>query len=375
MKRLFLAMMFSLMVVSLSLAAQHDYVLENNPGVTFRADLNSVLSAIVSNNSGATAPAVLFPNMWWYDTSTSLLKRRNNANDAWITLGLEAADTDGTLSANSDSKIATQKATKTYADTKAEKGANSSITSLSGLTTALSRPQGGLGTTSGTAYGVIANGTTSTGATQSIDPGTSGQVLTSNGPSALPSFQAVSVGLGGMQVFTSSGTFTKPAGVTKVLVELVGGGGGGYNLGGKGGGGGGGYAKKLCTITGNVTITVGTGGATGAPGSAGGTTSFGSDFSATGGGAGGNGSGGAGGSGSGGDLNFAGGAGGSTGTAPYNGLAGNGFAPGGGSSSSGTVGGYGVFGIGGALGAQGAGYGSGGGTDSAGKDGIAIVYY
>jgi len=98
--------------------AQHDYIIENAPGAALRADLNSVLQAIITNNSGATEPVTKYPNMWWYDTSAGLLKRRNNANDAWITVGLEAADTDGTLAANSDSKIATQKATKTYADTK-----------------------------------------------------------------------------------------------------------------------------------------------------------------------------------------------------------------------------------------------------------------
>ena len=56
-------------------------------------------------------------------------------------------DTDGTLAANSDTKYPSQKAVKTYADTKASKGANSDITSLSGLTTPLSRAQGGLAST------------------------------------------------------------------------------------------------------------------------------------------------------------------------------------------------------------------------------------
>ena len=50
---------------------------------------------------------------------------------------------------------------------------------------------GGTGDTSFTAYAVICGGTTSTGALQSIaSVGTSGQVLTSNGASALPTFQA-----------------------------------------------------------------------------------------------------------------------------------------------------------------------------------------
>ena len=49
---------------------------------------------------------------------------------------------------------------------------------------------GGTGATSATAYAVQCGGTTSTGAYQSVAVGTAGQVLTSNGASALPTFQA-----------------------------------------------------------------------------------------------------------------------------------------------------------------------------------------
>lgn len=108
-------------------AAQHDYVIDNAPGAAVRADINSSLQAIVTNNSGATEPATTYPNMWWYDTSTSLLKRRNNADDAWITVGLEAASKDGTFAANSDSLVPTQKAAKTYADTKISKSTAAEI--------------------------------------------------------------------------------------------------------------------------------------------------------------------------------------------------------------------------------------------------------
>jgi hypothetical protein len=54
---------------------------------------------------------------------------------------------------------------------------------------------GGTGNTTATAYAVQCGGTTSTGAHQSIaSVGTSGQVLTSNGAGALPTFQAVGGG-------------------------------------------------------------------------------------------------------------------------------------------------------------------------------------
>lgn len=67
--------------------AQHDYSIANQTAASLRADLNNVLSAIVSNNSGATEPADTFANMFWYDTSANILKIRNEADDAWISLG------------------------------------------------------------------------------------------------------------------------------------------------------------------------------------------------------------------------------------------------------------------------------------------------
>jgi len=67
--------------------AQHDYNIANQTGLEFRADLNNVLSAVVTQNSGTTEPGVTFPGMLWLDTSTSppILKQRNQANDAWVT--------------------------------------------------------------------------------------------------------------------------------------------------------------------------------------------------------------------------------------------------------------------------------------------------
>jgi len=74
-------------------------------------------------------------------------------------------------------------------------------------------------------------------------------------------------GLASVQYFTSSGTWTKPSGITKVIVEVQG-------AGGAGGidnsvanqmqnGSGGGYAKKLIDVSSisTATITIGSGGA------------------------------------------------------------------------------------------------------------------
>jgi hypothetical protein len=61
------------------------------------------------------------------------------------------------------------------------------------LDTDLAVTEGGTGASSQTAYAVLAGGTTSTGAYQSVaSVGTSGQVLTSNGAGALPTFQTIS---------------------------------------------------------------------------------------------------------------------------------------------------------------------------------------
>jgi hypothetical protein len=66
--------------------AQADYVVANGTGAAVRSDLNGQLAAIVSNNSGATEPATMYAYQWWADTTTGLLKLRNSANSAWVTI-------------------------------------------------------------------------------------------------------------------------------------------------------------------------------------------------------------------------------------------------------------------------------------------------
>ena len=66
--------------------ATHDYVIANGSGAAVRSDLNDALAAIVSQNSSATAPATTFAYMRWADTTAGVMKMRNGANNAWITL-------------------------------------------------------------------------------------------------------------------------------------------------------------------------------------------------------------------------------------------------------------------------------------------------
>jgi len=140
----------------------------------------------------------------------------------------------------------------------AQKGANSDITSLAGLTTVLSRAQGGLASSvaNNAASGVVfLDGSSKL-------PAVDGSQLTN--------LSATLVGISG-QVFTSSGTWTCPAGITKVYVKLIGGGGEGGNTSHDGSAGG------ASTFVGTTTLTGG-GGAAGnrtSNGGAGGTGSGG----------------------------------------------------------------------------------------------------
>ena len=143
--------------------------------------------------------------------------------------------------------------------------------------------------------------------------GSYGQVLQVN--NAANGIEIAETGVVSCQTFTASGTWTKPAGIRYVRVQLVGGGGGGGGHGESGGAGG--YSEKIIDVRNiaSVAVTIGTGGAGTTYHNAGGngtTTSFGSHLSC----GGGYGairhfshSGGGGGTGSGGNVNIAGGGG------------------------------------------------------------------
>lgn len=78
--------------------AQHDYNIADQSAASLRADLNNVLSAIVSQNSGASEPSSTFAYQLWADTTSGLLKIRNAANNGWITVGTLSAANLGLLS-------------------------------------------------------------------------------------------------------------------------------------------------------------------------------------------------------------------------------------------------------------------------------------
>ena len=83
------------------MAQATDYSIANQSGANFRAELNTILAAIVSQNSGSTAPATTYAYQWWIDAGVTpaLLKIRNAANSAWVTVGDVTAANLGLLSA------------------------------------------------------------------------------------------------------------------------------------------------------------------------------------------------------------------------------------------------------------------------------------
>ena len=140
---------------------------------------------------------------------------------------------------------------------------------------------GGTGANTLTANNVILGNGTS--AVQFVAPGSTGNVLTSNGTT----WTSAAAGGGALQtqIFSSPGTWTKPSSCTQVRVTVIGGGGtpNTASPAANAQGGSGGIVVAIAPVTGPVSVTVGSGVNSGAPGSTGGTSSFGPAATATGG--------------------------------------------------------------------------------------------
>jgi hypothetical protein len=180
-----------------------------------------------------------------------------------ITIGTGLTLSAGTLSVSSSSSGVSSISGGTTGLTP-----NTATTGAVTLAGTLSVGYGGTGTATGPTAGGVIYGSSST-QYASTAAGTAGQVLVSGGSSA-PSWS--DVGVVKITTLTSGTSYTVPAGVTKILVEVVGGGGGGGNANNSnsengrgsagGGGGGGGYTRKLLSVTPSTSISysIGSGG-------------------------------------------------------------------------------------------------------------------
>jgi len=235
--------------------SQHDFNIANQSFPATRTDLNSALVALASNSSGDAEPATKYANQWWFETDTNILKLRNQANDAWISIAV--LDQSG----NSVQSITT-----------------------AGLVlgaTAISATGAELNQLSAITRGSILYGNAS-GATARLAKGAAGTVLSSDGTDI--SWAAAAGGGADVQTFTSSGTWTKPSSGTLCIVYAAGGGGGGGRITGTNNGPGlGSVITSKGILASNMpssfSVTIGAGGAGStsytAAGSNGGTSSAG----------------------------------------------------------------------------------------------------
>lgn len=102
------------------MATVTDVNVANDTFPNVRSDLNDILEALATNFSADNEPSTTYANQFWYETDTNLLKIRNEANDAWITLAridqtnsrveivaesIEAADANGLLIKNDGATV------------------------------------------------------------------------------------------------------------------------------------------------------------------------------------------------------------------------------------------------------------------------------
>jgi hypothetical protein len=275
-------------------AIQKPYLVNNGTADT--------ITVKVSGQTGIAVPA-----------STSMLLY-NNGTDVGLAFNRVVADVVGNLTGTASNATVLQTARNiqisgnvTAANVSFDGSAavNLNVTDINaaGITSGtLGVARGGTAASTLTAENVIIGNGTS--AVKFVAPGTSGNVLTSNGTA----WASQAIAAGGdyvQQVYTSPATWTKPASVKAIKVTVVGGGGGGQGArsgndanpcSGNGGGGGGTAIEYIDapSIPGPVSVTVGSGGSGGpssinpdarvSTSSGGGTSSFGGFLSATGGG-------------------------------------------------------------------------------------------
>jgi hypothetical protein len=107
-----------------------------------------------------------------------------------------------------------------------------------------------------TVSNIVINGTVTGNSKQYLpsQSGQAGKILYSNGTDAYWGTAPSTDNITSMQVFTGSGTWTKPAGVRFIKVQVVGGGGGGSGHGESGGAGG--YSERVIDVQSVTSVSV-----------------------------------------------------------------------------------------------------------------------
>lgn len=188
--------------------------------------------AVISNSSGKVAVSSVTDTELGYVSGvtsaiqTQLSGKQDTITGAATTITSTNLTASRALSSDASGKVAV--ATTTLAELDYLSGATSNVQDqLDAKITAPASPQrGDVMYYNGTAWARLA-------------AGTSGQVLLTKGSGADPEWGSAG-GAPDVQVFTSSGTYTTPAGAKWLEVECVGGGGGGVAAATTGNGGGGG---------------------------------------------------------------------------------------------------------------------------------------
>ena len=193
--------------------ATHDYVIANQGFPSFRSDLNSVLQAVVSNNSGASEPSTKYAYQMWYETDTNIWKMRNADNDDWIPLAT-FNQTNNTV--NFTDSSATVAGISTSASTTVMTLANGSVAinpagfvSVGGAATQAGEIRFLEDTDNGSNYIALRAGTIGTNVTLTLPTaaGSNGQFLKTDGSGNL-SFADAGAGGSDKQIqFNNSGAF------------------------------------------------------------------------------------------------------------------------------------------------------------------------
>ena len=247
--------------------AQHDFTIDNQTFPATRSDINSALQALASLSSGASSPSTTFAYQLWVNTTAdpNILNIRNSANNAWIKIGeVNQGSAAFILTAYAILQAGSAAAPSFSFDVDRDTGMYRAAANIIGFAT------------NGTErFRVGDSGQLGIGG---ATYGTSGQVLTSGGSAAAPSWATISATgqlLRAPQVITTGTSYTTPANCNLIMVMAFGGGGGGgggsrsstgsFNNGGKGGGSGANFQAWIAVSPSTpYTISVGAGGAGGA---------------------------------------------------------------------------------------------------------------